>query len=543
MHHFQSVCRAKKTVANTATEEPISVESSAITGHVASIQTAPPSSHVLLSPLVAQLRETTVGPVTSIPLPHHVHSVAAGWTRSNPSPSPSLSVSVSLDRAAYGSLALAPPSLRRRGKFGRAQGQKAVADTGAQVTVVPIQLLHHLAVDETTVLPIATSINAVNAAPVDIIGGLFINISATNSKTGVTRHTRQLAYISKTVPAIYLSRESCQDLGTIPADFPQVGEFQDTKIAVIETQEAENIDTAVHCAIYGLPKCSNTGVVRPGDTSCSCLPRSLPPTNKPQLPCAPTKENLPQLKQFILERFKDSAFNCCENQVLPMINDSPPLRLHLDPTAKPTAVHTPSSIPRHWTDAVKAGLDRDERLGVIERVAVNEPVTWTSRMVVTPKSDGSPRRVIDFQSVNKYTPRQTHHTRSPWAIASSVPAGKVKTVLDNWHGYHSVPIHPADRHITCFLTPWGRYQYRTTPQGLNSAGDGYTQRSDIITEEFKNIDKCIDDHIVWDDNIEENFHKVSRTISNCIFVVIIYILVKCFFNCRDHFSNIAKNFM
>ena len=127
----------------------------------------------------------------------------------------------------------------------------------------------------------------------------------------------------------------------------------------------------------------------------------------------------------------------------------------------------------------------------------------------------SPRRVINFQSVNKHTPRQTHHTRSPWAIASSIPANKIKSVLDNWHGYHSVPLHPADRHVTTFLTPWGRFRYRTTPQGLNSAGDGYTYRSDIVTQGIDNIDKCIDDAILYDDDIAQNFFKVCSYLAKC----------------------------
>ena len=140
------------------------------------------------------------------------------------------------------------------------------------------------------------------------------------------------------------------------------------------------------------------------------------------------------------------------------MNGSPPLRLHMDPAATPSAIYTPSAVPRHWVKDVQAGLDCDKLLGVIERVPVNDPVTWTSRMVVTPNSDGSPRSVIEFQAVNKHTPRQTHHTRSPWAIASSVPEGKVKSVLDNWHEYHSVPLHPTDRHITTFLTRrWQKY--------------------------------------------------------------------------------------
>ena len=77
------------------------------------------------------------------------------------------------------------------------------------------------------------------------------------------------------------------------------------------------------------------------------------------------------------------------------------------------------------------GLDRDVKLGVLEKVGVNEPVSWCSRMVITPKTNGSPRRVIDFTPVNKNAPRQLHHTKSPSNIVMGVPGKTVKTVLDN----------------------------------------------------------------------------------------------------------------
>ena len=187
------------------------------------------------------------------------------------------------------------------------------------------------------------------------------------------------------------------------------------------------------------------------------------------------------------------------------MKNSPPLRLFMDPSATPVAVHSPAAVPRHWEASVKAGLERDLRLGVIERVSVNTPTTWCSRMVITLKHNGSPRRVVDLQSVNDHCPRQTHHTKSPWQIASAVPPNCVKTVLDAWHGYHSVPIHPSDRHITTFITKEGRFQYRTSPQGLLSAGDGYTQRFDEVIGNFPNHLKCVDDSIIWEQDIESNF--------------------------------------
>ena len=517
LHHLAKVCKSSKTAASTTTEsrdlEVANANAIDVNGYLGALSTTP-TKHSEIAPILAHIRRASSAPVTTLPLPHHVHSVAQGWQQSNPSSAPALSVSVALDRAAYGSLSLPPPRLKQRPKAGRAFHQKSVADTGAQIVVVPLSLLHNLAIDESSIFPISTAIKAVNAAPVDIIGGVLLKFTATNQRTGHSRTTRQLAYVSRTVPAIYLSREACADIGVISRNFPQVDEFT-YPVSASSITEDNTGETAVHCETYSLPKCSNTGVVRQGEQSCRCPIRELPPTTPPTLPCAPTEENLPQLRQYILERYKSSAFNCCEHQVLPLITGSPPLRLHLDPQATPTAVHTPSAIPRHWVEDVKAGLDRDERLGVIERVPVNEPVTWVSRMLNPAKSDGSPRRVIDYQQVNMHTPRQTHHTRSPWAIASSIPAGTYKSVLDCSNGYHSVPIHPADRHITTFLTPWGRYRYRTTPQGLKSSGDGYTQRSDIVMEGIKDMDRCVDDSILWSNSIKENFFKVCDFLTTC----------------------------
>ena len=78
----------------------------------------------------------------------------------------------------------------------------------------------------------------------------------------------------------------------------------------------------------------------------------------------------------------------------------PPLKLDVDPNVTPHAVHTPLPVPIHWQAEVKAQLDRDCRLGVIEPVPWGEPTTWCSRMVTVAKSNGSPRRTIDLQQLN-----------------------------------------------------------------------------------------------------------------------------------------------
>ena len=136
-----------------------------------------------------------------------------------------------------------------------------------------------------------------------------------------------------------------------------------------------------------------------------------------------------KLQEYLLDYYSSSTFNTCEHQLLPMMQ-GPPLRIMVDPDAAPVAHHTPVPVPVRWQEEVKAGLDRDVRLGVIEPVHVGDPVTYCHRMVICAKKNGKPRRTVDMQSLNTNATRETHHTQSPFHQARSVPAGMKKTVFD-----------------------------------------------------------------------------------------------------------------
>ena len=160
--------------------------------------------------------------------------------------------------------------------------------------------------------------------------------SGANPTTGVVCRTRQLAYVSSTIPYTFLSREACVDMGLIHASFPSIGSCHSTATLAASTT------------------CTNTGVSGPDEPPCSCPLRQPPPTNPPVLPCDPTEENLPLLRQYILARYAASSFNTCEHQPLPLMRDSPPLRLFVDKEAKPVAVHSPAAVPKHWEAQVQA---------------------------------------------------------------------------------------------------------------------------------------------------------------------------------------------
>ena len=148
---------------------------------------------------------------------------------------------------------------------------------------------------------------------------------------------------------------------------------------------------------------------------------------------------------------------------------------------------------------------------------INSPVKWLSRMLVTMKKDGSPRRIIDYKNLNNVIPRQTNISKSPFMCASACPPKKKKTILDAKDGYHSVVLEKGEsQEVTEFLCEFGRYWCIGSGQGgLICSGDAYTHRFDNITSKFQNVVRCVDDSLLWEDNFKTSFDLVCRYLTAC----------------------------
>jgi hypothetical protein len=223
-----------------------------------------------------------------------------------------------------------------------------------------------------------------------------------------------------------------------------------------------------------------------------------------------------KLRQLIINQYAESGFNNCRVQPLAMMNRTKPLRLFVNPAVKPVAIHKAAIIPIHLKARVKADLDRDVRLGILEKVDINSPVKWLSRMLVTMKKDGSPQRIIDYKKLNNAIPRQTNITKSPFMCASDCRLGKKKSILDAKDGYHSVVLEKGEsRAVTEFLCEFGRYRCIGSGQGLICSGDAYTHRFNNITSKFQNVVRCVDDSQLWEDDLRTSFDLICRYLITC----------------------------
>ena len=100
-------------------------------------------------------------------------------------------------------------------------------------------------------------------------------------------------------------------------------------------------------------------------------------------------------------------------------------------------------------------------------------------------------------------------------LASDVPAGTKKSVLDVWNSFHSVPVVKEDRDKLCFVTQWGTYRCRVAPQGYLASGDGYTHRFAQIIQGIENKRTIVDDTVILSDSVEEKFNDVCKILTVC----------------------------
>ncbi len=263
----------------------------------------------------------------------------------------------------------------------------ALADTGCQSCLIGTNTLHKLGLKQKDLIPVTMKMRAANDQDIGILGAVVVRFSGTGKGKAVLE-TRQMTYVTDATDKIFLSREACVALGMIAQDFPSIG-----------------CANKVHSLSTPHQPSNGSGTIK--DTpKCACPQRTMPPA-PPKLPFPATEGNMDKLRQYLLDHYASSTFNTCPHQPLPMM-EGPPMRLIIDDSASPVAHHNPIPVPLHWQDKVKAGLDQDVQLGVIEPVPVGTPVTWCHRMVICPKKDGQPRYTVDFQPLN------THHIQSPF---------------------------------------------------------------------------------------------------------------------------------
>ena len=119
--------------------------------------------------------------------------------------------------------------------------------------------------------------------------------------------------------------------------------------------------------------------------------------------------------------------------------------------------------------------------------------------------------------LNKNILRESHPSKYPFDIISSIPLNTYKTVADAYQGYHQVLLDKESSMLTTFTNEdMGRLRFLHTPQGLSSAGDAYCSRYGEVLHSIPRKARVVDDTLLYDFDIKQSFYHTFDFLVICI---------------------------
>ena len=342
-------------------------------------------------------------------------------------------------------------------------------DTGAEITVMPIHDAIRLGVNINNLKPPENKLHAANGKELTCLGTFTANLQLGDIIT-----TIEISVV-KEIQNFLLSWYHAIDLHILPACFPE-----QINIQQMNAEQKTDIKTKRE-------------------------PPSIPEKYNPTL--QEREEHVKQIKEAFPSVFDTSTV------LKPMKGE--PMRIPLSEDAVPYSITTARNIPYGWRDKVKRELDEMVEKEIITEVV--EPTQWCHPIVIQPKKESEDIRLcVDLTKLNKYVKRATYPSTTPYDAVSNISTGvKYFTTLDAKSGYWQIPIAQEDQHLTTFITPWGRYQFRRAPMGLISSGDEYTRRGDQVISNIANVIKIVDDILAHDEDYKSHINRVWNILEKC----------------------------
>ena len=239
-------------------------------------------------------------------------------------------------------------------------------------------------------------------------------------------------------------------------------------------------------------------------------------------------KNLPQnLKSILVKysaQFKGIGTLCDKSGNIKYV------KLNIDNTVEPvTQKYRPP--PVHLEEKLIKELDKWEDIKatnigpIIEKLPEDEPTTWLSNLVVTPKKlkpgqearDMEVRPNIDMRLPNKAILRTRCHIPTVIEIRDKLQKAKaaVFSKLDIHKGYLNLALHPESRGITAHHTPRGPRRSTRLNYGTTSAAEIFQKE---IAEALEGIDGCFnisDDIMVFGSSQKEHDKYLGEVLQRC----------------------------
>jgi hypothetical protein len=364
---------------------------------------------------------------------------------------------------------------------GRREKAKFLPDTGVNITAFQPEILPQLGMSVDNLRTVTTVPKSADGSNVKTLGAVDVRLS----KSG---HTTKFitAYVIKNLQQPILSRQVLRELGMIPKNFP----FAQLSIgngAEFEDKSIEKLKAALRQAR------ANRGE----RVSAATFPRV-------ELGQGPD-----------LDKIANEFPQVFDNTKIPTMAGGYYV-INLEDGALPFNKGSSRTVPEPCMEKLKAELELQLSMGLIETVLAGEKSNWLHPIVVAPKKDGSIQLCVDLRMLNKLVKRPKNPQRSPWEVVRTILTGcRHFATFDAFKGHHQVELDPESRKLTTFHTPFGRYRYVRLAMGLSSAGDVFTTRYGDAVDYTIEGRSCTEDTLLHGHTSDKLARKTREFIAAC----------------------------
>ena len=266
------------------------------------------------------------------------------WTTAYISEHPKVQVMISVDRA----------QTRGESTSVRATNVTAIPDTGAQVNVWSLDKFVKYGFSRDILIP-AFNLVAANHSSISIVGTFFAIIEGLSCYGHVVQ-CRAMVYVSADIQTLFLLNSTLATLKVLSPSFPSLDKHANAEIQNALMNLLPSLMLTSHALLL-------VAVPHRAIKIILVLALNVLPCHNPLrlLPFRCIPENNNRIKTWLLERYASSTFHTCPHRHLHCMA-GPHIEIHVSPSAKPRAFHTPVSIPLHWQQQVHADLLRDKTL-------------------------------------------------------------------------------------------------------------------------------------------------------------------------------------
>ena len=162
-------------------------------------------------------------------------------------------------------------------------------------------------------------------------------------------------------------------------------------------------------------------------------------------------------------------------------------------------------LPHAYRETVQSELKEMLESGIIDK-STSE---WAAPIVLVRKKDGSIQMCVDYRRLNSVSREDAYPMPCVDDLIDRLGKARFITTLDLTRGYWQMPVAAEDQHKTAFATPFGLFQFRVMPFGLNGALASFQRMMDRAVDGLQDFAAAyLDDLIIYSDTWEDHLRQV-----------------------------------